>query len=60
MTQDNSLAQKDDQDYQPQKTLSSVHFDNISKKLSKPDWQHENTKCRRNTLKQKDYNNPAA
>lgn len=60
MARDNSSAQEDDQDCQPRRTPTSVHFEDISEKSPEPDWRHEDTKRRRSTLAQEDHNNPAA
>ena len=56
----NNSSTKNDQPNKPRRTPSNVHFDDVSEKSPEQDWQHEGTKCRRNTLAQEQEHNNAA
>ena len=45
--------------YKPQRTLASVHFNDISEKSPEQDWQYKGTKHRQNMLAQKEHTNAA-
>ncbi len=59
MACDNS-SNSNNQPYESQRTLASVHFDDLSKKSPEQDWRHKGTKHRRSTLAQEEHINAAA
>lgn len=57
----NNFSIKKNQLNKPQKTLTNVYFDNVSKNSLKQDWQYEDTKRRRSSFAQEQsYNNAVA
>ena len=59
MACDNSSTENN-QPNKPRRTLSNVHFDDVSEKLPEQDWRHEGTKSRGSTLAQEQEHNNAA
>ena len=50
MVRDNSSTQQNDQDHQPRRTPTSVHFEDELEKSPGPDWQHKDIKRRCSAL----------
>ena len=57
----NNSSTKNNQSNKPWRTLSNIHFDNVSEKSPEQDWQHESIKCRHSIFAQEqEHNNTAA
>ncbi len=56
----NNSSNKNNQPDKPQKTLASVHFDNVSENLPEQNWQHKSIKRRQSMLAQEEHINATA